>query len=143
MRKTDMILLGVIGLIGLVTYIVLQLSLSGTELKDGTAVVIFKDERILEIELEDGSYTILNQSLGIEVDEDNFLYTIPDTNGTHDLVIEYKDFKVRVKEEVSPQNICSKQQWTNSPLKPLTCLPNSLVILIESATPSDIDGVSG
>jgi len=59
------------------------------------------------------------------------------------LVIEYKDFKVRVAEEVSPQNICSEQMWTNSPLKPITCLPNSLVIIIETSKPSNIDDITG
>lgn len=133
MKKTDIILLSVIGIVGLVAYIVLQFTINSSGLTDGVAVVVYKDERILEIDLEDGSYDILNKDLGITVDEENFLYTIPDTNGTHDLVIEYKDHKVRVKEEVSPQNICSEQSWSNSTLKPLTCLPNNLVVLIEKS----------
>lgn len=131
MKKTDVILLLTIGIIGIVAYIVLQLTLNNAGLEDGTAIVIFNNERIMEIELEDGSYKILNTSLGITVDETNSLFTIPDTNGSHDLVIEYKDNKVRVAEEVSPQNICSEQSWSNSPLEPITCIPNNLVIVIE------------
>ncbi|MGM0436000.1 MAG: NusG domain II-containing protein, partial [Bacillota bacterium] len=42
---------------------------------------------------------------------------------------------VRVIDEVSPQNICQKQGETNSPLKPLTCLPNEVVIRIETPLP--------
>jgi hypothetical protein len=143
MKKTDIILIAVIAFIGIVAYIILQLTVNNSGMEDGTAIVIFEDKRILEIYLEDGSYKILNTNLGITVDEDNFLYTIPDTNGSNDLVIEYKDFKVRVAEEVSPQNICSEQMWTNSPLKPITCLPNSLVIIIETSKPSNIDDITG
>ena len=133
MKKSDLILLTSIALISLVAYFVLQITLNNSGLTDGVAVVVFQDERILEISLEDGSYKVLDDTIGITVDEDNNLYTIPDTNGTHDLVIEYKDNKVRVKEEVSPQNICSIQGWSNSPLNPLTCLPNNLVVIIEKS----------
>lgn len=142
MKKSDVILLSIIGIVGLIAYLVLQLTVNNSGLPDGTAIVIFEDERILEIELEDGSYKILNQTLGIIVDEDKFLFTIPDTNGEHDLVIEYKDHKVRVKEEVSPQNICSEQMWSNSPLKPITCLPNSLIIIIQKQQSEGIDDIT-
>lgn len=137
MKKTDVILLSTIGILALLAYFILQITVNNSALEDGKAIVIFDDRRVLEISLEDGSHKILNPSLGITVDEENFLYTIPDTNGTHDLVIEYKDHKVRVKEEVSPQNICSKQMWSNSPLEPITCIPNNLVIIIEKATDPD------
>ena len=143
MKKTDIILLTTIGIVGLLAYLILQLTINNSNLEDGTAIVIFQDERILEIELVDGSYNILDNSLGITVDEDNFLYTIPDTNGTNDLIIEYKNNKVRVKEETSPQNICSEQMWSNSPLNPITCLPNNLVIIIEkSADPDGPDDIT-
>lgn len=137
MKKTDIILISTVFLIGIIAYFLMQITVNNSALVDGVAVVIYKDEKILEIQLEDGSYEILNTELGIEVD--GTLFTIPDTNGTHDLVIEYKDNKVRVKEETSPQNICSIQGWSNSPLAPITCLPNNLVILIER--PSEDTGI--
>lgn len=142
MKKTDIILLGTIAMIGIIAYIILQFTVNSSSLENGKAIVVFDDRRILEILLEDGSYKVLDNSIGITVDEENFLYTIPDTNGTNDLVIEYKDHKVRVKEEVSPQNICSEQMWSNSPLKPITCIPNNLVIIIEAKTSSDIDDIT-
>ena len=138
MRKTDLILVSVISFIAIVSYIILQIVVNNSSLEGGIAVVIFEDNEVLEINLEDGSYTILDYSIGISVDEENFLYTIPNTNGTNDLIIEYHDFRVRVIEETSPQNICQDQSWSNSPLKPISCLPNNLVILIR--LPIDPDG---
>jgi len=73
MKKTDIILIAVIAFIGIVAYIILQLTVNNSGMEDGTAIVIFEDKRILEIYLEDGSYKILNTNLGITVDEDNFL----------------------------------------------------------------------
>lgn len=137
MKKTDIILLSLIVLISLLSYFILQVTVNNTSLPDGIAKVVYLNEIILEIDLADGEYRIKDDSLGIIVDEDNFLFTIPDTNGTNDLVIEYKDNYVRVKEETSPRNICSKQSWSNSPLKPLTCLPNNLVIIIVEPPTSD------
>ena len=142
MKKTDLILIGVISFIAIVSYFTLQIVVNNSSLEGGVAVVIFEDSEVLEINLEDGSYTILDLSLGIIVDEENFLYTIPDTNGTNDLIIEYHDNRVRVIEETSPQNICQEQSWSNSPLKPISCLPNNLVILIrlpqDNELPDDI-----
>jgi hypothetical protein len=142
MKKSDLILILVIALVSSIAYFVMQQSVEDSSLEDGVAVVIYKDEKILEISLVDGSYTILDDSLGISVDEEAFLYTIPDTNGTYDLVIEYGNHMVRVVEEESPQHICSIQGWSNSPLAPITCLPNNLVIIIETGSLPDIDDIT-
>ncbi len=142
MKKTDIILLSSIAFIAILAYIIIRISVGSSEIVDGSAVVVFKDKEILEIFLEDGSYKIKDTSIGITVDEDNFLFTIPNTNGDNHLVIEYKDNKVRVIEETSPQNICQLQGWSNSPLKPITCLPNNLVILIKAKDPNGIDDIT-
>ncbi len=60
-----------------------------------------------------------------------------------DVVVEYKNGSIRVKEETSPQNICSKQGWTSSVFKPLVCLPNDFYITLESDVDSGIDGEVG
>lgn len=51
-----------------------------------------------------------------------------------DLEVEVKDGKVRISKETSPNNICSKQGWSNSSTKPLVCLPNKVYVQIESQT---------
>lgn len=49
-----------------------------------------------------------------------------------DLEVEVKDGQVRISKETSPNNICSKQGWTSSPISPLVCLPNHVFVEIES-----------
>lgn len=42
------------------------------------------------------------------------------------VVIEYKDKKIRIKDENSPYNICSKQGFSDT--NPIICLPNYVTI---------------
>lgn len=49
-----------------------------------------------------------------------------------DLEVSVKDGYVSITKETSPNNICSKQGKTNSPINPLVCLPNHVVVQIES-----------
>ena len=136
MKKTDMILLGSILLIAGIAYLLMQMIINNSSIEGGTASVHYNDEVVLEIDLEDGSYTILNQAAIISIDEDNNIYTVTGTNG--DVVIEYGTRGVRVIEETSPQHICKLQGWSKSPLQPLTCLPNNLIIIIKK--PQDPEG---
>ncbi len=68
------------------------------------------------------------------------IFTTKGVNG--DVVIETKDGKVRIKEETSPLNICSKQGWTDSTSKPLICLPNKVVVEIVGKDKDDIDAIA-
>lgn len=142
MKKMDIILIIVIAIVSGIAYLVMNLVVNSSGVEDGIAVVIFEDEKILEIYLDDGDYKIIDLQMGITVDEENMLFTIPDTNGVHDLIIEYGDNHVRVVEEVSPQHICREQGWSNSPLKPITCLPNKLVIVIKTNELPPIDDIT-
>lgn len=56
-----------------------------------------------------------------------------------DMIIEIKDNRVRVKEEESPKNYCSKQGWIGSVATPIVCLPNSVVVTIIGQNDSDMD----
>lgn len=140
MKKTDLLLLGVIFLISIISYGILKIVLNQSSTKDGIATVMYMDDPILEIFLEDGSYKIIDDEFVISIDDEDSIYTVTGTNG--DVVIQYKDFKVRVIDEISPQNICQAQGWSSSPLRPITCLPNNLVIIIEAdkgdSEPDDI-----
>ena len=137
-----MILIVVIATVSLIAYFTMNSIVNSQAVSDGIAEVIFEDKKILEIYLENGEYRIIDQQMGIDVDEENMLFTIPDTNGEHDLVIEYGNNKVRVVEEVSPQHICREQGWSNSPLKPITCLPNKLVIVVKTNELPPIDDIT-
>lgn len=58
----------------------------------------------------------------------NSEYELAGYNGK--VIIEVENKKLRVKEEISPLHICSKQGWMNSGT--IVCLPNKIVINFES-----------
>ncbi len=64
-------------------------------------------------------------------------YTVDGTNG--DVVIEVVDGKIRVFQENSPFNICSKQGYIENAHEVLICLPNDIIIKLEGN--SDIDTI--
>ena len=142
MKKSDYILIIILAVVSLVAYLLMRQFLNSTNAEDGTAIVLYKDNPILEIYLIDGSYTIIDNSNVVSIDEDEFIYIVTGVNG--DVVIEYKDNRVRVIDEISPKHICRIQGWSSSPLTPITCLPNNIVIIIKADLgddqPDDITG---
>ncbi len=131
MKKSDMILIAVILVAALSTWIVFRQLNSESTLEDGVAVVYYNSSKILEIELEDGSYKVYDESRIIEIDDTKFTYHVEGSN-PYGVLIKYENNKVRVIDEESPKHICQTQGWTNSSLFPLTCLPNNIVIAIET-----------
>ncbi len=142
MRKSDYILVISIAVISIIAYLLMRGFLDSSNLEDGTAVVLYKDNPILEIYLIDGTYEIIDQNSIVSIDEENFLYIVTGVNG--DVVIEYDDNRVRVIDEISPKHICQVQGWSSSPLTPITCLPNNVVIIIEADKGDDLpDDITG
>ena len=143
MKKSDMILIGVLLLMALISFFVFREITNDTAEVDGTAIVYYNNDKILEINLEDGTYVIVDSSRIISVDLENKLYHVEGSN-PYGVLIEYKNNKVRVIDEESPKHICQTQGWSNSPLSPITCLPNNIIIVIESKSDEDPpDGISG
>ena len=142
MKKSDYILLISIAVISLFAYFLMRQFLGASNLEDGTAIVLYKDSPILEIYLIDGTYEIIDNDGVVSIDEENYLYIVSGVNG--DVVIEYKDNQVRVIDEISPKHICQVQGWSSSPLTPITCLPNNVVIIIEAdKSDDDPDDITG
>ena len=131
MKKSDVYLLLVIAIIGGILYFVFSQITESSALVDGTAEVYYNNDKILDIYLEDGSYKVYNEARIIDIDEENRLFHVEGSN-PYGVYIEYKDNMVGVIDEESPKNICQKQGFSNSPLSPITCLPNNIVILIEA-----------
>lgn len=48
------------------------------------------------------------------------------------VVIEYDNGKIRVKEETSNRNLCSKQGFIDESYETIVCLPNELIVLIKA-----------
>jgi len=139
MKKKDIYLITTIFVVALISFITLQVFQSRSALDDGLAVVTYQNREILHIDLKDGSYTVLDSDGVIEIKEEDYLYIVHGDNGP--VTILYQNHKVSVIDEESPRNICQYQGETNSPLRPLTCLPNDVVILIRSQVfdPDDDD----
>jgi len=128
----------IVSVSSLITVLIFQ---QRTQTLDGTAIVRYQGQEILHISLEDGSAVVLNDDYVLDIDETNFTYTVQGNLG--EVVIHYNDHKVSVIDETSPQNICQNQGETNTPLRPLTCLPNDVVITIDSQVfdPEDDDAI--
>lgn len=119
MNKNDRILIGIISII-CISFLILftQLEPKGEKV----AVVYFQNERILTIDLT------LHEKKEYQV------------NGKNGMVrIEVDDDKIRVIEEESPLHICSKQGYISKSTESIVCLPNKIVIQIE--TKNEIDTV--
>lgn len=116
MNKNDFKLIIIIGIIILLLFIII----SANKREGNTALVYYEDEVIMMLDLN------INKE-----------YTVKGYLG--DVIIEVRDKKVRVKEEVSPKHLCSKEGYTNSSLKPIICLPNKIIIKVIDN--EEIDGV--
>ena len=75
---------------------------------------------------------ILRKSLSL-----NDVYTVKGTLG--DVQVEVKDKRVRVEKENSPYHLCSIQGWVEDANRPIVCLPNNIVVQIETGDVRDDD----
>ena len=57
-------------------------------------------------------------------------YTVEGYNGS--IILETQKGKIRVVEENSPKHLCSKQGYINTTYQSIVCLPNKIIIKIES-----------
>lgn len=62
------------------------------------------------------------------------IYTVNGHNG--EVVMEVKNNKIKVIEEISEKNLCSKQGYGNI----IICLPNKIIIKVDN-TEEELDGV--
>ncbi|MGI6324490.1 MAG: NusG domain II-containing protein [Bacilli bacterium] len=109
MNRSDFKL--IIGIIILVGLLMIGMSL-GQDNGARQALVYYDNELILTIDLaSDKTYEV-----------DGF-------NGK--VVLETKNNKIRVIEEISPLHICSYQGWIDSPHEIIVCLPNKIVVKID------------
>ncbi len=148
MKKNDRILiiaLLILSIGGLLTaYLIQNFAFE----EGGLAVVYRENEEILQINLINGSYTIVNENFIFRPSENEInpiyqrcfneptIYCVQGRLGV--VVIEFQAGSIRVIEETSPQNICQLQGATNSPAKQITCLPNYVYIRVQ-VIDDDID----
>lgn len=107
MNKSDLKLIAIVfifSILGLI-YLYVQSDVSNT------AYIYYESEEILKIPLR--------------LDE---TYVVDGFNG--DVTVEVSENRIRVVEEVSPLNLCSKQGYIKYDYETIVCLPNKIVIKI-------------
>lgn len=142
MKKSDIILIAVILVVAVVSFFAFRQITNDSALVDGMAYVYYNDEKILAIDLTNGNYKVFNEDRIQSIDYANKLYRVEGSN-PYGVLIEYADNKVRVIDEESPKHICRLQGWSNSPLAPITCLPNNIIIVIEAKDENLPDDITG
>ncbi|MEG0274751.1 NusG domain II-containing protein [Amedibacillus sp. YH-ame10] len=122
MNKADKIFILVVVISSALFYVPLFWIHAQEKNKAKEVVVSYKNEEVLRVDVSlDHSYHVKG-SLG-------------------DVIVEIKDKQVRVKRETSPQNLCSIQGWVKDSNRPIVCLPNNIVVMIEAVDEENGDDV--
>lgn len=124
MNKADKIFIALIVFVACFLYIPSLWSTYRNQNKQKEVVVSYKDKEVLRADLAI-----------------NHLYKVKGTLGEVD--VEIKDKRVRVEKETSPNNLCSIQGWVKDANRPIVCLPNNIVVQIETndMNENDVDVV--
>lgn len=113
MNKADKIFIAIIVCVACVFYIPSLWYSYRNQNKQKEVVVSYKDKVVLRA----------NLSL-------DHTYKVKGTLG--DVEIEIKDKRVRVEKETSPYHLCTIQGWVKDANRPIVCLPNNIVVQIET-----------
>lgn len=71
-------------------------------------------------------------------------YTVDFDDGKgHVNTVEIAPGRIRVLEANCPDGVCVNTGWTDSPAKPIICLPAKLIIRISGEAPDGFDAVTG
>lgn len=120
MNKADKIFIGLVVIVVCLLYLPSLWNAYQNKDKPKTAVVSYKNEEVLRADMNKDQSYVVQGSLG-PVD------------------IEVKDQKVRVEKENSPYHLCSIQGWVSDANTPIVCLPNNIVVVIETQDEADSD----
>ncbi len=72
--------------------------------------------------------------------EEPYSFTVEGPAGTN--TVEVERGRIRVSHADCPDQICVSQGWLERGVTPIVCLPNGLVIQLENAPDTGLDGVS-
>lgn len=94
--------------------------------------------------IKDNSSKIANvyyeKKLVLSIDLSDYTNRFYEVNGYNGVVkLEVANGKIRVIEENSPLHLCSKSGFIESSLETIICLPNKIVVEIDSKRKDDLD----
>lgn len=122
MNKADKICITIIVICSILFYVPLWWIQANDSSKVKEVVVSYKSKELLRVDLA--------------IDK---TYEVKGTMGV--VKVKVKNEQVRVEKENSPQNLCSIQGWVDNGNQPIVCLPNNIVVQIESKDASGDDVV--
>lgn len=120
MNKADKIFIIIVIVISLLSYIPLLVNDWQSRDKKKEVVVQYRNEEVLREALDKDATYHLQGTLG-------------------EVLIEVKDEAVRVEKENSPYHLCSIQGWVKDAGRVIICLPNEMVVQIETSEPGEHD----
>lgn len=121
MNLMDKIFNGFVLVLAATLFLLSRTVIDTVSASDGVAIVTHYDKEVQRFDLEKDAFYTVKGDLG-------------------DVVIEIKEGKVRVAEEISPKNYCQTQGWVQHTNTPIVCLPNGIKIELQNnlATEEDI-----
>lgn len=156
-KKRDIIFIGVILLIALLSGLFFRIVESINDTGNLYAKVIYQNEEILMIDLKTNKYKIYDTEYKNLIHSglaDEGIFYVPGKttldmtelyktdqyakdNSIVGIKIIVKDQKISVAYQESPKDLCQLQSPTSSPLIPIVCLPNELTINVYTDIESD------
>lgn len=113
MNRFDKIYVGIVILLAGTLFMSSRYVVKTIDADDAYAVVYRYDKEIQRYKMKDEGFYTVKGELG-------------------DVVIEIREGRVRVADEISPKNYCQTQGWVKSTNNPIICLPNGIKIELES-----------
>lgn len=113
MNKADKVFIVIVAVFVFILYVPSLWSYYQNQNKVKEVVVIRKNQEILRKPLSE-----------------NAVYEVDGTLGP--VKVEVQDGSVRVERETSPNHLCSIQGWVDNGNRPIVCLPNDIVVIIEA-----------
>ncbi|MDD3477612.1 MAG: NusG domain II-containing protein [Candidatus Izemoplasmatales bacterium] len=157
MKRSDLFLAAGLLLLGGFLWFIFTWIEASQNTGETYAKVTYHDETIMMIDLQSLSYTVYDTIYQDQIDtgragegifyvpgavttDMSALYEVDSYAMEHEIIgikLLVKDGKIAVVYQESPKDVCQLQDPTNSPLFPLVCLPNELVITIYTNWTSD------
>lgn len=116
MKKNDFKLIGIVVILAIICFVVLQLTN-----KDGASIIVTIDGK------EYGTYS-LEKDATVEIESEY---------GTNELVI--KDHKAKVEDATCPDKLCVHQHAIDKTGQTIVCLPHKMVITVENGEENEVD----
>ena len=126
MKKNDIILIGIIGIICAVSIFFMFMNKE----EGGKAIITIDGNVYKEVSLS------VDQTIVIDEESNE------NTGDGHKNIIEIKDGYVKMLEANCPDGLCVKQKKIKYTGESIICLPHKVVITIEGTNGSQIDGIA-